>query len=696
MPRRQKRKHTRLPELGRRAVPLPKPDGDGPGPATLDRKTRSVEVVAATENPVDVYDWELGRVPEYLLMQGCQIPESRQVPLLDTHSRWSTQDVIGSARELRVEGDRLMARAVFASDERAEQAFEKIAEGHLTDFSIGYRRDEFRRLKEGETAVVYGRKWKGPAILVTRWTPRELSACPIGADEAAKARADDQPIEEVTEMNEKLRKLLEKLGLRAEADTEEALRFLEEAIEGGKLTVAEAEAARAGGDASDGGDAAARADGGNVISLDDYRAKIRDEIRAERERVAELTAMAERFDLGDRLSGWIRDGVTVDRARAEALEVVAERAEKAPTPAAHIEVGLEDRDKFRAAAQDALLVRGGIIEADGAAAGHDELLGMSLVDMARESLRMAGQGRLYGDPRDVVGRALSTSDFPNILANVANKSLFTGFDTAEETWRLWCATGQVSDFKTHTLVSVSEASDLDQIDEDEEYKHGKRTEAKEEYRIATYGKLFVISRQTIINDDLQALTDIPRAHGEAAARKVGDVAYAELTTNPTMGDGVALFHSNHGNLGTAGAPSETTIAELIKLMKLHKDLQGKRRLNIRPRFFIAPVALEGSAEVFFNSMQFHATDTGATRANPYAGTYFTRVYEPRLDDDSATAWYLAGPRGKTVVVYFLNGVQRPYLETRNGWTVDGVEYKVRIDAGAKAVSWKALAKNPGA
>jgi hypothetical protein len=38
----------------------------------------------------------------------------------------------------------------------------------------------------------------------------------------------------------------------------------------------------------------------------------------------------------------------------------------------------------------------------------------------------------------------------------------------------------------------------------------------------------------------------------------------------------------------------------------------------------------------------------------------------------------------------------PYLESRNGFTVDGVEFKVRIDAGAKAMDWKALASNDGA
>ena len=46
--------------------------------------------------------------------------------------------------------------------------------------------------------------------------------------------------------------------------------------------------------------------------------------------------------------------------------------------------------------------------------------------------------------------------------------------------------------------------------------------------------------------------------------------------------------------------------------------------------------------------------------------------------------------------FFLNGIQTPYMETKQGWTVDGVEYKVRIDAGAKAMDWRGLVKNAGA
>ena len=81
--------------------------------------------------------------------------------------------------------------------------------------------------------------------------------------------------------------------------------------------------------------------------------------------------------------------------------------------------------------------------------------------------------------------------------------------------------------------------------------------------------------------------------------------------------------------------------------------------------------------------------------NPYAGSYFTRVYEARLDDADSNAWYLAARKGKTVNVFFLDGKQTPYLETQQGWTVDGVEYKVRIDCNAKALDWRGLVKNAG-
>jgi hypothetical protein len=82
-------------------------------------------------------------------------------------------------------------------------------------------------------------------------------------------------------------------------------------------------------------------------------------------------------------------------------------------------------------------------------------------------------------------------------------------------------------------------------------------------------------------------------------------------------------------------------------------------------------------------------------ANPHAGR-FQMVFDARLDDSSETAWYLAARKGKTVRMYYLNGQRRPYMEQRQGWNVDGVEYKIRIECGAKPVDWRGLLKNTGA
>ncbi len=682
-------------------------------PATFDEESRSVEVIGATEERIQVLDrlrWEI--IDEILLMTGCQMPKARQVVLLDNHQRYDTASVIGSYRDMRLAGGKLLGRVHYSTVPEAEGAYIKMREGHLTDYSVGYQVLKSVWVPAGESKTVKGREYAGPVSVVTKWKVRELSNCPIGADEKAKTRGDGpaaadnnfnnpklkdariQPLKE-NKMNAKLRKLLEARGLESTATDAEAWRFYEDLdsqVRSELINLAAVpEAVK--DDPKPAADAGQRRD---PLPVPGVIVELTDPVADERARAGEIRAMGRSYDCLDEIEAFITDGSTVDQARAKVLEVVAERGKTQPAPEAGfspVRVVADERDKFRSAALDALLVRADQTP-EKIAPGADELTGYSMVEMARMALRFANQPTA-GSSLEMVGRALTGSDFPILLSNVANKSLFAGFESAEETWPEIFASGTVTDFKTQTSARASETDDLDEIPEEGEFKYGSQTEAKEEYSIATYGKLYSISRQAIINDDLGALTTVPRNHGEAAARKIGDVGYAVLTANAAMGDGTALFHADHSNLGTGGALAAVKLAEMIKLMKLQKDLKGKRRLNIRPRFFLAPVALEGSAEQFFTSVIDPGKAINGVN-NPYAGKYFTRVYEPRLDDDSATAYYILGAQGKTVTIFFLNGKQAPYMETRQGWNVDGVEYKVRIDAGAKALDWKALVKNAGA
>lgn len=631
-------------------------------PVTLDEDTRSVEVVGATENPTLIYDYERGYINEVLLMSGCEIPEIGQIPLLDTHMRYDTSTVIGSFRNLRIEGDKLLGRAYFSTTEEAEKPWIKLKEGHLTDFSIGYQVQESIYIPEGEKQTINGKTFFGPIKIATKWKPKELSICPIGADEQSKVRVELKNNKEDNKMEEKLRKFLENRGLSPNATEEEAIKFLETL---------------------------------SISKTDDK--VIQDAIRAEQERVLEIRAICEKAGIQkEEIDKYIKENKNVEEVRKIVLDYVLNTT---PTVGGagyrpSVEILNDERDKFRKAAEDAILIRAGY-KVEKISDGAIELAGLTLREIARESLRISNQP-YKGDALQIIGRALTSSDLPVILGNVANKSLMIGYEEAEETWPIWCDTGTVTDFKIHTAARPSETDDLDEVKEDGEYKYDKISEESEQFKIATYGKIFRITRQAIINDDLGVITNIPKLHGQAAARKIGDIVYAVLTSNSNMGDGIPLFHANHNNLAaTGGAPSISTIAVAVTAMKKQKDKLGKKRLNIRPRFFIAPVSLETVCEQIFRS-QLIGTQSEPNQVNIYAGEYFTRAYDARLDDDSTSAWYIAGPKGMTVKVFFLNGVQTPYLETREGWTIDGVEMKVRIDAGAKAMDWRALYKNPGA
>jgi len=636
-------------------------------PQSLDTAARAVDVVCSTENPVDVFDWERGEIiPEILLMSGCQLPESRQIPLLDTHYRGDVSSVLGSCRALRVENSELVGRAHYADgDPTAEAAWNKTRQGHLTDYSIGYRVLESTHIPAGQSQLIQGRTYAGPLKVATRWKVRELSTCPIGADEFAKARSlaaatqpPQTPEKEIRTMSEEKTDTGRgdnQTTAPAKAEVPEQTRSLTEA---------------------------------------DVKRMADEQTRTEIARREEIRSMCDFYGFADLARELIDGNKPIEAARAA---VMAKHMKAAPAVAHRGSAVIADeRDKFRAAAEGALILRAGLRHDPAKlAAGSQDLRGYTLCELARESLRLAGQPT-NGDAMQMVGRALTSSDFPVLLGNTANLAMLTGWESTEETWETWAdGSGSVSDFKTHTLARAGETDDLDEIGEDDEYKYGSLAEQSESFKIATYGKLNKITRQALINDDMGAITDAFARRGEAAARKVGDLVYAVLTANSAMGDGVALFHSTHANLGTGGALSATTVAEAIKKMGLQKDIGDKRRLNINPRYVLLPKALQGSAEIFFGSQMLDVT-TGSQQANPYAGSRFERVFDARLDDDSATAYYFAGPKGKTVKVFFLAGNRVPYLETRDGWTIDGVEFKTRIDAGAKALSWKALVKNAGA
>jgi hypothetical protein len=302
-----------------------------------------------------------------------------------------------------------------------------------------------------------------------------------------------------------------------------------------------------------------------------------DAIRTEANRsAAEVLALCERHALGAGFAAdLIRRGLSLDAARAAILDKLAEAdapAARGSEPVAATARGTGAADAaYRDAMSEALLHR----HNPGRAQLTDrarEFRGLTLLELARHALDRRGIATRGLSKMELATEALigrsglhSTSDFPLILANVANKTLRAAYDTTPRTFTAWARQAVITDFKPVARNQLGGAPDLLRVPESGEFTYGTIGESREVYALVTYGRIVGITRQTLINDDLDAFTRIPSAFGAAAADLESDLVYSIFSTNPNMADGNPLFHASHANLGTAGTISETTLAEAYRL-----------------------------------------------------------------------------------------------------------------------------------
>ncbi|AYD46045.1 ClpP-like prohead protease/major capsid protein fusion protein [Yersinia rochesterensis] len=383
---------------------------------------------------------------------------------------------------------------------------------------------------------------------------------------------------------------------------------------------------------------------------------------------------------------------TLEQSREKLLALMGRDAtpsNKTPPAGQHIYAGNGNftGDGIR----QALMVRAGYEERQKDNAYNS----MTLRELARMSLTERGVGVASYNPMQMVGMAFthSTSDFGNILIDVSNKSILQGWEEAPETFEEWTRKGQLSDFKTAHRVGMGGFQSLRKVREGAEYKYVTTGDKQATIALATYGELFSITRQAIINDDLNMLTDIPMKLGRAAKATIADLVYLILTTNPKMTtDSTPLFDSKHGNL-TSGGIDVANLDKARQMMRTQKE--GERHLNIRPAFILVPTSLESTTNQVIRSSSVKGADINAGIINPVKD-FATVIAEPRLDDASTKAWYLAAAQGTdTIEVAYLSGMDTPYIDQQEGFTSDGVTTKVRIDAGVAPVDHRGLVKSSG-
>jgi hypothetical protein len=660
---------------------------------TVNAETRTVDLVWTTGAGVQRYDWyndryyieELSLDPKHVRMGRL---ESGRAPLLNTHQRYDLSSVFGVIRSAALAAAQGVATAEFSKREDVEPFYQDVVDGIISNISVGYSVFEFDRIPP----TVDGTPWIYRAI---DWEPSEISLCPIGADASCGVRSDDPnkpntgPGPDVRmapcKFNTRSTPAVQPPAAAGNQTRKEPTMPGEQGTQAAPSTAptqAQLDAARAEGATQEG----------------ERQAGIREAVR--------LGGLDEAYALqliGERT-------MTAGDAGMAVLREKAKRDAAAPTrSAANIRTISDETEMRRTAIADAIVLRANPNAAFRSDAPRvdaaRQFRGMTLVDMARESIEAAGGSTRSLSRREIAVMALnldrdlqgrsgmnSTSDFPQILASTVNRTLRTAYGMQPRTFTGWARESTAPDFREVARTQLSESAAFKQIREGGEYKLLTFGESAEKYSLSKFGGIVAITWESIINDDLGAFDRIPLALAAEAAAIEGDIVYGILTGAGLMSDGVGLFDAAHNNLaGVAAAISDITLGDGRAAMRKQVGLKG-RVLNLTPSFLIAGPDNESLANKY-TSASFVAAK--ASDINPNFNTSLEVVIDPRI---AGKNWHLAATPAlvDTIEYSYLEGEQGLFTETRQGFEVDGLQIKARHVFGAKAIDWRGMYKNVGA
>ena len=611
----------------------------GEGQSALPR----FKMVAYTGISMHLASW---RDPVVIDLAGLNIP-SQMRPIRFSHNPASG---VGHTDAIRIEQGQLIASGIVSrGTEAAREIVASSKNGFPWQASVGASVEEFEFIRDGQKVIVNGREFAGPVNVVRKATLGEISFVDAGADEntsvnvAAKAadKENKMPIENTDNVPE------------TQPSTESA-------NDAGKV---------------------------NASAVDDIRAQA----VAETSRIAEVRRLCA-GQHGDIEAKAISEAWDATRTELEIL-----RANRPQAPAIHIHdqnvstqvleaacvltAGLEKPEKHceeKALDLAAKRFRGGI--------GLQELL-------LEAAWANGYSGRNFRDSRSVlrfafnpgVEAVMSTIDISGILSNVANKFILDGFSSIEKTWRNITAVRNVNDFKLFTSYRLVGKDQYEIVAPGGELKHGTLGEETYTNKADTYGLQLSVDRRDIINDDLGAITTVPRKLGRGSGLKINDVFWTKYMAN-------SGFFTVGNNNFLSGADTALTIDGLTKAEVAFMDqVDGDGKpIGVMPSIMLVPTSLSAIGSQLFKSLEMRDT-TASTKFpvnNPHQGKFRVEVSRylgnAQYAGNSSKAWYLlADPADLPVIeVAFLNGQESPTIETAEAdFGVLGIQMRGYHDFG---------------
>lgn len=674
-------------------------------PKSIDKEKRTVDVIFTKGARVlrhgffETFFEELGLEKKNVRMKRLQ---SGNAPVLDTHGRSArsgVDSVLGVVQSAElIPGKEGRATLRFSKRDNVEPVFQDIQDGIIRNISVGYNTFKFEKVGE-ENDV--------PIFRATDWEPLEISPVPAGADAGAVIRSENEVMTDCI-----LEESVEEERTIETPESEKTIDPVNEKLENEK-NLRDTQTKQ----------------GENNVTPEEIE-KMEKEARKqgaadENKRQLEIRSIVKKVKLDDEVAEkYITDNKSIDEVRTLVIDALAEKDKdpKNQTRATNVEMGEDigrksrvegmtsailhrfrpEQIKYRENGQN-IVLPGYKIEDCGR-----EYAYMSLVDMARECLLQA-QIRANMPRHKIADVALnntraggvhSITDFPEILANVINKTLRGGYDAAPQTFQPFTAEVFVSDFKEISRTNLGDAPKLLKVEEGSEVKRGSMSEAAEKYRVEEFARIVAVSRKIIVNDDLAAFTKIPERMGRRAADLESDTVWAILLANANLADAIALFATAHGNLSTSpAAPSEVGLTESRAAMRRQTGLDGAE-ISLTPAWIFVPPAHETATEKLIAVTR----PTQPSEVNPFGPSGRTTLQmdvEPRIETlagGSLTQWYITANKGQIDMIELarLEGTNGPQTQTRDGFDVAGLETKIMHDIGAKAIDFRGLFKNAGA
>ncbi|WP_298434550.1 hypothetical protein [Geobacter sp.] len=255
------------------------------------------------------------------------------------------------------------------------------------------------------------------------------------------------------------------------------------------------------------------------------------------------------------------------------------------------------------------------------------------------------------------------------------------------------------DFRKLETIRIGYYSDLPTVDTDtQDYPDlGEVSDEQVEYALAERGGIITIKRRTIINDDLRVVERIVSRLGRGARRGLARVVWNPFINNATYkGDNKAIFHADHGNLGSTAYGVTSALAAKTAMFQQTEPNSGER-LGLRPVCVCFPAELFG---IVSNVNNFTPQAVAVENGNSMYGFFKPEGLHQNIFMTDANDWMMfADPNEVEIVeLAFLNGQQEPQMFIANNPTQGqmflngGLQYKITHDYNAEVVDYRGAYK----